>query len=290
MLVDELISSAGAPGLSVFGPSFERLIDGLQRSLSVEAAREEMTRLGIQPVIARSIVEQAGYVESFPQLLGCVHTYEGDETQWPGLVEEMQAGADWSSEHRMSDVVVLPAVCYHVYPQLAEARLERPCVFDISGYCYRHERTHEAGRMRAFRMREFVRLGTPGQAQEWRDAWLQRAQVWLASLGLEVEIEAAADPFFGGAARLMQPLQEREQLKWELVVPVDGETRQAVASSNYHKDHFGRTFRIEAEGRPAHSACAAFGLERIALAILNAHGEDPNNWPDVLGAQTGAVA
>lgn len=288
MHVDELIMQAGAPGLSVFGPTFEELIDALQSDLSKQAAGEAPIRLGIQPVIARSIVERAGYVEAFPHLLGAVHTYEGDDRQWRALAREMEAGRDWSSEHRMSDTVVLPAVCYQVYPQLEGARLDRTCLFDITGYCYRHERSHEPGRMRSFRMRELVCIGAPKDVVEWREAWLERGREWLASLGLDVSIEAATDPFFGGAARLMQPLQEREQLKWELVTNVDTETRQAVASSNYHKDHFGSTFEIRAADGVAHSACAAFGLERIALAVLNVHGESPESWP--FGAAAGEAA
>lgn len=279
VLLDDLIMEGAAPGLSVFGPKFEELIDGLQRDLSKQATAEEPTRLGIQPVIPSAVLERAGYVEAFPHLLGSVHTYEGDDRQWRALAKEMQAGRDWSAEHRMSDVAVLPAVCYQVYPQLEGAQLGEACLFDITGYCYRHERSHEPGRMRSFRMREFVRVGEAGETKEWRESWLELGRQWLTSLGLDVSVEAATDPFFGGAARLMQPLQESEQLKWELVAEVDAGTRQAIASSNYHKNHFGSTFEIEAGGEPAHSACAAFGLERIALAVLNAHGNDPASWP-----------
>jgi len=279
VVFDDLMMQGEAPGLATYGPRFEELIDALQAGLTVAAEEERPTRLGIQPVIARSVVERAGYVEAFPHLLGAVHTYEGDEKRWRSLVGEMEAGRDWSEEHRMSDVVVLPAVCYQVYPHLEDVELVEPCTVDITGYCYRHERSHEPGRMRSFRMREFVRVGEPESVTEWRGRWLERARDWLSSLELEVAVEPATDPFFGGAARLMKPLQESEQLKWELVAEVEGGTRQAIASSNYHKDHFGGTFRIGAGGGIAHSACSAFGLERIALAVINRHGESPENWP-----------
>jgi seryl-tRNA synthetase len=288
MPFDELIMEGEVPGLAVYGPRFEELIDALQASLAEQAASEAPTRLGIQPVISRSLVERAGYVEAFPHLLGLVNTYEGDERQWRSLVAEMEAGRDWSEEHRMSDVAVLPAVCYQVYPHLEDEELAEPCMVDITGYCYRHERSHEPGRMRSFRMREFVLVGEASAVAEWRGEWLERARLWLTSLGLQVAVEPATDPFFGGAARLLGPLQESDQLKWELIVDLDPGVRQAIASSNYHKDHFGRTFRIGAGGEPAHSACAAFGLERIALAVIHRHGESPENWPLTAGKEVSA--
>ena len=72
-----------------------------------------------------------------------------------------------------------------------------------------------------------------------------------------------------------------DALKIELVVPVFGDdSPTAVASSNCHRDHFGLAFGIEtADGSVAHSACAAFGVERIALALLHTHGLDPALWP-----------
>jgi seryl-tRNA synthetase len=289
--LNEFMMEGGAPGLSVYGSRFEELVERLQRSLSEAAVGDDPIRLGVQPVIARSIVERAGYVEAFPQLLGSVHSYEGDERRWRQLASEMEAGRDWSAEHKMSDVVVLPAICYHVYPQLEGADLELSgCVFDLNGYCYRHERSQEPGRMRSFRMREFVRVGAPPEVREWRQAWLERAHAWLLSLGLDVEIEAATDPFFGGAAKLMKPLQEDEQLKWELIASMGSGTRQAIASSNYHKDHFGSTFGIHAGGDSAHTACAAFGLERIAMAVIHQHGESPESWPLEAAGEKGVRA
>ena len=44
--------------------------------------------------------------------------------------------------------------------------------------------------------------------------------------------------------------------------------------------HFGQAFDIKtADGRPAHTACIGFGLERIALALFKTHGFDPAQWP-----------
>jgi hypothetical protein len=58
---------------------------------------------------------------------------------------------------------------------------------------------------------------------------------------------------------------------------------QAIASANYHKDHFGETFEFTCDGAVGQTACMAFGMERIALALINRHGPRLAEWPvDVL--------
>jgi seryl-tRNA synthetase len=278
----QLLRGAGAPGLSVFRARFEDLVDALQACLQRLAAGDSPMRMGVQPVIARSILERAGYVETFPHLLGTVHTFEGDERLWSELSPRVSRGEDWMEHHEPSDVVLLPAACYHVYPQLGGSDVDGEPVFDVTGHCYRHERSSEPGRMRSFRMRELVKVGPPDDVVEWRDDWLARVRQWLQSLGLAVTVEAATDPFFGTVERLMAPMQRSEQLKWELVVDVAPGLRQAAASSNYHKDHFAEAFDIRAGGKRAHTSCMAFGLERLALAVLHTHGPDPHAWPVTL--------
>ncbi len=103
----------------------------------------------------------------------------------------------------------------------------------------------------------------------------------LRDLGLEASAEVANDPFFGRAGRLLSAAQQAEALKFELTCAIGpGEGSTAVVSTNYHKEHFGEAFAIStAGGDPAHSACVGFGMERIALAMLYAHGRDSHHWP-----------
>jgi seryl-tRNA synthetase len=100
-------------------------------------------------------------------------------------------------------------------------------------------------------------------------------------VGLDVRPVVANDPFFGGAGRVMGASQREQTLKYELVVPItSAESPTAIASCNYHLDHFGRAFDIRtADGEIAHTACVGFGLERIALALFTTHGYDPGTWP-----------
>ncbi|WP_369366450.1 aminoacyl--tRNA ligase-related protein [Streptomyces sp. CG4] len=272
----------GVPGLVAFGSTFETLIDALQRSIGRLAADDRATRIGVPPVISRQLLERLGYVETFPHLLGTVHTYEGDDRQWRELASALRQGESWTQRHELSDVALLPAACYHLYPQLAEAEFTAPAVFDLTGHCYRHERTAEAGRMRSFRMHELIRVDTPASVLGWRDDWIERASGWLRALGLTVAVEPANDPFFGDAGRMMGRMQRADQLKWELVVEVADGLSQAVVSCNCHKDHFSAEFGFRMAEGEAHTSCVAFGLERIALAILHRHGSDRRSWPEEL--------
>jgi seryl-tRNA synthetase len=75
--------------------------------------------------------------------------------------------------------------------------------------------------------------------------------------------------------------QLEQSLKFELLIPVHSEELPtACMSFNYHQDHFGTTWGLVTDaGAVAHTACVAFGLDRLALALFAAHGPDLKNWP-----------
>jgi seryl-tRNA synthetase len=75
--------------------------------------------------------------------------------------------------------------------------------------------------------------------------------------------------------------QRETALKFEVTCAVSsGEKWTAIASANYHESHFGDLFDLRtSDGTRAHSACGAFGLERISLALVKRHGTDPTSWP-----------
>jgi seryl-tRNA synthetase len=279
-LVDPVMNPTAALGVSVRGPMMERLVDLLLASLRRLPRAEGAVRLGVPPIVATAVMETVGYVDQFPHLLGTINAFAEDEAAWR---EARRADEGWAAAYRPADVTALPAACHHVYPLLEARRLGgETTVFDVNAYCYRHERTAEEGRLRSFRMQEFVLAGPAEDVDAAREVWLVDARGWLADLGLAIRAEPATDPFFGPASLLIGEQQRREALKIELVV--DGpDGPQAIASSNLHKTHFSAPYDIRAEGDElAHSACMAFGLERIALAVLRRHGLEERNWPTML--------
>ncbi|MCX4745035.1 hypothetical protein OG455_05765 [Kitasatospora sp. NBC_01287] len=250
-----------APGVVLTPAAEARILDGLRIGLAAAFYGSEEHYLA-PPVIARTVAERADYPTSFPQLLGTVY----------GAPEGGAAGP--------TDLVLSPAACHHVYPLLAGSVLGTERQLSVEAVCYRGEATAETGRLRAFRMYEVVRFGAPEAVMDWRDRVLESAVTWLGGLGLAVEVVAANDPFFGRPGRLMAAVQRTGELKWEIVTRLGHGQTQSVASANGHKDHFGAAFGLTlTDGSVAHSACLAFGLDRLVLALQHRHGRSAGDWP-----------
>jgi seryl-tRNA synthetase len=154
-------------------------------------------------------------------------------------------------------------------------------VFDVASDCFRHEPSQQIDRLQSFRMREFVRIGTPEQVIAFRDEWMRRAPEIADLLGLGYKTETASDPFFGRAGKLMAINQVEHALKFELLIPVrSAQQPTACMSFNYHQNHFGKTWELAtAAGEVAHTGCVAFGIDRLTLALFAAHGLDLRAWP-----------
>jgi seryl-tRNA synthetase len=196
----------------------------------------------------------------------------------------MEEGKDWTKEQKVTDIALTPAACYPLYPTIAKrgAVAMSGGLYDLQSYCFRHEPSKEPTRQQMFRMREYVCVGTDAHVTSFRQTWMDRGVEMMTSLGLDVEIDVANDPFFGRAGRLMANNQRDQNLKFELLIPVNSAaSKTACMSFNYHQDAFGQKWGLNlADGSVAHTACVGFGLERIALALFAAHGLDTKAWPD----------
>jgi seryl-tRNA synthetase len=280
-----LISS---PSLGVYGRSevfegvvtrLENLITANYRTVEALGGRPEVMRF--PPVISSETTERSGYMKSFPQLLGVVHSFTGDHHQHRQLLKDMEDHHDWTHHLSSAGVVLTPAACYPVYGVVAGTLPEGGRLVDVSSYCFRHEPSLDPARMQSFRMREFVRIADPQTVQDWHRYWLTQGEEFLSSIGLEPVFAPANDPFFGPGGRLLAASQQEQNLKYELLAPAGSDKpTTAIMSINYHQDHFGHDFSIfTPDGNIAHTACVGFGLERITLALFRAHGFDVTQWP-----------
>src|SRR5690606_7906262 len=228
--------------------------------------------------------EKSGYMKSFPQLAGTVHSFCGCELDHVNLIKCMDEGKDWTMEQKATDIVLTPAACYPLYPTVAR-RGPLPQgggLYDLQSYCFRHEPSVDPARQQLFRMREYVRMGTEADVMAFRQLWIDRGTEMMKKVGLPVEIDVANDPFFGRAGKMLVNNQRDQNLKFELLISITSvEKPTACMSFNYHQDQFGVKWGLSLDdGSVAHTACVGFGLERIALALFHHHGLDVEIWPE----------
>jgi seryl-tRNA synthetase len=276
-----LFIPSGVQGLYGYSGTFEDIIERIERCVTRLGEHLYPEVMRFPPLINRQHYLSTDHLETFPDLMGSVHSFIGNEKAHLELLHLKQQGQDWSRALQATDVMLTPAACYPLYPTATGTLPERGRLVDLRSFVFRHEPSADPARMQIFRQREYVRLGTPEEALDHRNFWLQRAAEMLHSIGLDAKPVVANDPFFGRGGRVMAATQREQDLKYELVVPVaTAEKPTAVISCNYHLDHFGHAFHIRtSNGETAHSACIGFGLERIALALFKTHGLKPKLWP-----------
>jgi seryl-tRNA synthetase len=287
-LLDELLRrglliESGVPGVYGRGDAFEDVRECLAELVTRAAAPEHPERLRFPPIIPRADLERVGYLRSFPHLAGSIFSFEGSEAQAAEQFERASRHEDWSEHQHMTDLVLTPAACYPVYPAIAaRGPLSQGVTIDAgAAYVFRREPSGDPARLQMFHQREVVRIGAPDDVHAWRDTWRERAVELLGGLGLDVSLDVATDPFFGRSGRMLAASQREQQLKFEVVTQIAGPEPTAVASFNYHQDHFAGAYGIElADGTGAHTACLGFGLERITIALLRTHGFQPASWPE----------
>ncbi len=239
--------------------------------------------LRFPPVTNRAHIEKSGYLHSFPNLLGAVCCLTGSEIEIRKAVDQPRNPGAWVTELKSTDLVLTPAACYPLYPIVA-SRGSVPAsglLFDVMADCFRREPSEEIDRLQSFRMREFVRCGLPDHIFNFRERWMARAPEISETLGVKHNVEVANDPFFGRSGKLMAINQLEQAAKFELLIPVRaGEKPTACMSFNYHKDHFGAKWNLRTEaGEMVHTACVAFGIDRLTLALFSTHGLALQSWP-----------
>jgi seryl-tRNA synthetase len=283
LLDNGLLIPMGVDGLYGRSGAFEDIVERFNTVISKWGGDDGAEVMRFPPAINRQHFEESEYLKSFPQLAGTVHSFMGNERDHMALLDKLEKKEDWTAGQKATQVVMTPAACYPIYPTVAK-RGPLPKdghLVDVYSYCFRHEPSLDPARMQLFRMREYVRIGTPQQVMDFRQLWLDRGQKLMASLKVPLAIDVANDPFFGRAGKMLAVNQRDQNLKFELLIPITSvEKPTACLSFNYHQDHFGHLWHIQTgDGQVAHTACVGFGMERVTLALFKHHGFDVKAWP-----------
>ena len=279
---EALFHRLGVDGVYARTALYEHVAQRLSSYVSRQCdPRAEILRF--PPVMSRQQLEKSGYLKSFPNLLGCVCALHGTEAEIRSAADSYETGGDWTKSLAAADLVLSPAACYPVYPLVA-GRGPVPAdglLFDVAADCFRREPSRSLDRLQSFRMREFVRIGSPATIMAFREQWMARAQELAGELELPNRLDVASDPFFGRVGQVMAVSQRQQSLKFELLIPYQpSATPTACMSFNYHLEHFGAVWGLEDDaGNVAHTSCVAFGMDRLTVALFAVHGVAPSRWP-----------
>jgi seryl-tRNA synthetase len=288
LMAHGLLLDTGVDGLYGRSGEFEDVIARFDALITTFGGGDEPEVVRFPPGMNRELFQKSGYMKSFPQLAGTVHSFDGNDREHAALLDKIAAGEDWTGGQATTDIVLAPAACYPLYPTVAKRGPlpDAGRLYDLNSYCFRHEPSKDPARMQMFRMREYVKIGSPEQVIEFRKIWLDRGRALIAKLGVPFDVDVANDPFFGRAGRMMASSQRDQGLKFELLIPIESvEKPTACLSFNYHQDHFGSLWGImTGKGEVAHTACVGFGMERVALALFKHHGFETKSWPAAVRA------
>lgn len=281
MLDTGLLVRMGIDGVYARSGIFEDILLKVDQQITELGRGLNPTTLRFPPLMSKNEYHKTDHLQLFPDLIGSLHQFTGDERKHLSLLGKRAKGLNWEEELEPGALIAVPAGCYPLYPLLTGTLKADAQLFDIQGFIYRNEPSRDPARMQMFRQREYVMVGTETNAREHRQYWLETALEFLTQLSLPVSKEVANDPFFGRAGTAMGISQKDQELKYEIVVGISSEHKKtAISSCNYHTEVFGKAFNINTpDGQAAHSSCIGFGLERITIALFKHHGFEPSLWP-----------
>jgi hypothetical protein len=227
--------------------------------------------------------KQGGYFETFPHHIMFQSTLKSDievlnEFSQTGLGEGNQILENINTPAN----VLKNAACGPLYPMLANQNIGSEMrVYFTMGRCFRNEAANisELARLNEFSMSEVVFIGSDDQIRQGMEKAKKLWNYWIDLFNLNCVIESANDSFFAGNYKKLKFFQKigDSKIEFKLLLPHCGKYI-ACSSANYHRTHFSKRYDIRNGDGYCHTACIAFGMERLAYAFLCQHGCEPENW------------
>jgi seryl-tRNA synthetase len=227
--------------------------------------------------------QQGGYFETFPHHIMFQTTLRNDIEV---LNEFSRTG--WEDGNRTLKNINTPvnvlknAACGPIYPMLAQHDIGPEMqVYYTLGRCFRNEAANifELARLNEFSMAEVVFIGKDDLIRAGMEKAKQLWYYWIDLFNLNCVIESANDSFFAGNYKKLKFFQKigDSKIELKLLLPHCGQYI-ACSSANYHRTHFSKKYDIRSGEGFCHTACIAFGMERLAYAFLCQHGCEPEHW------------
>ena len=250
--------------------------------------------MGAQPVEApplwpAAVLRDMNYLHDFPHLVLMAGGLRDDFAARARFAERHARGTpagtlvcDAAADLAPIASVLAPTVCGCCYAMLRARTDVTDRVLTITGPVFRNEASAEGrlDRLTAFSVTDVVLIGSEGFVAEGRERLIAAMRAMLVAFDLACTIETADDPFFSNDALYKNLYQHIAKLKYEARAELYDGRSMSVGSINLHQDYFSRAYDYrDAHGERPHSACAGFGLERLAYALFCRHGADTADWP-----------
>ncbi|MFJ8310465.1 MULTISPECIES: hypothetical protein [unclassified Streptomyces] len=253
-------------GLASLDAEPTRLAETLDHICARWAGNTGAAAVTVPPLLPVADLAGLDVYQNFPQLALVSTALDVPAAGADRIGQAAASGYFGPDALRPAGLALPSSACYGVYLHYRNREVpEQGELVTLLGQCFRNE-DHFDGlrRLKAFRMREVVALGTPEQVA----AHLERSGRFVGALadeiGLPLERRAASDPFYD---------QSGDRATFQQVVPVKHEyiyQGMAIASVNTHFTFFGERCSIALpDGAAASTSCVGFGVERWLHALAD---------------------
>lgn len=229
----------------------------------------DVKKYSIPALIDGDVLKKCNYFESFPQHLSAVSTVK------EGKLNEVSSAKHVNDKDLQThNKFLTPAACLHLYPMLEGKDIDELNITTRARvYRYERNRYDEIGRFWDFTVREMVFVGSKIYVQKMLKEIRDKALAYAKKITPNAKLVLSSDVFYENKRNVIKKkLQIVNEKKYELVIPIDSED-VAVASFNYHGEHFSLPFNFNKNGTIV-SGCVGFGLERWLLAKTFYEGEN----------------
>jgi hypothetical protein len=155
-----LLISSGVPGVYGLGGRFESVVEQFEAYVTRLGGHLAPEVMRFPPILSRTTYKRTDHLETFPNLMGSIHSFAGTPLDHRELSRKSLAGEDWTTDLKPTDVMMVPAACYPLYPTATGVLGPDGRLVDLRAFVFRHEPSLDPARMQIFRQREYVRLGT----------------------------------------------------------------------------------------------------------------------------------
>jgi len=261
---------------------FNRKVDAFARDTFGNLRLREMEVPCLTPI---RMYEEGGYFESFPHYIMFNTTMKNDLDIIDRFSKNGLKDETILFEMKIPTELLRTATCAPVYPYLREQLIDSSSAdcYLVSGKCFRNEgkNVEELARLKEFYMKEYVYIGNPEQVNSEMERAFEIWDYWTEIFSLNCMVETANDSFFASNYKKLKLFQllGASKLEFKWLIPGNGKYI-SCSSANYHRTHFTKTYNIRSKDTNSycHTNCFAFGIERLAYALISQKGLDIDKW------------